>query len=224
MKTAVLTGVSGGLGQAFLAKLLTRDFKVYGIGRQAGEICAKNYQFIEIDLNRPDFSRDLPKLEQVDLLINNAGLAYLNYLENLKIAQIDEMLMINLRASILISQHYLKALKKVQGRIINIGSESALKGEKQGTVYCASKFALAGFSDALRKELAKDGVSVSILNPGPIATNFFRHQDWQVAKAEDAHLKASDLAQTLDYILDLRPGIEVNEIQINPLRRVFEKK
>ena len=68
----------------------------------------------------------------------------------------------------------MRVMKKIgKGDVIFIGSEAALNGSRKGTIYCASKFALRGFAQALRDECSKSSIRVTIINPGMVKTGFF---------------------------------------------------
>lgn len=109
----------------------------------------------------------------IDVLINNAGYGAFKGFEEFSAQEIADMFQVNTLASIhfacLIGQ---KMAEQGQGHLINIVSMAGLIASAKSSIYSATKFALIGFSNALRLELADKGVYVTTVNPGPIATKF----------------------------------------------------
>ena len=108
--------------------------------------------------------------------------------------------------------------------LIFIGSEAALVGSRKGSIYCASKFALRGFSQALRDECAKSSVRVSLINPGMVKTDFFQTLTFKPGEHESQHLLAEDVADAVSYIINARKGIIIDEINLNPANNVIQFK
>ena len=80
----------------------------------------------------------------------------------------------NLLSHMVMSQLLIPYLKQQSNaKLIFMGSEAALKGAQQGSIYCAAKFGLRGFAQSLRQECSKSGLSVTLINPGMIKTPFF---------------------------------------------------
>jgi len=108
--------------------------------------------------------------------------------------------------------------------LIFIGSEAALTGSRKGSIYCASKFALRGFSQALRDECAKSSVRVSLINPGMVKTDFFQDLNFEPGEHHSNYLTATDVAETVIYIINARSGIIIDEINLNPANKVINFK
>jgi uncharacterized protein len=110
---------------------------------------------------------------RVDVLVNNAGLGYSRRVADLDPAQLREQVDVNLVAVIECAQAVLPAmLAQRSGHIINVASIAGLIGLPNSGVYCATKFAVVGFSDALRREVQRRGVHVTAFCPGFVATAF----------------------------------------------------
>jgi len=106
--------------------------------------------------------------------------------------------------------------------VLFIGSEAALAGGKNGAMYCASKFAIRGFSQALREECAKSGVRVSLVNPGMVKTPFFDQLSFQPGDDSDNYILPDDVADTSKLILSARQGTLFEEINMSPLKKVIK--
>jgi short-subunit dehydrogenase len=115
----------------------------------------------------------LDKWGRVDVLVNNAGLGYNGHVVKLDPDQLREQVAVNLVAVIECAQAVLPAMmQRKSGHIINVASIAGLVGVPGSSVYSATKFAVNGFSDALRREVGRYGVRVTALCPGFVATNF----------------------------------------------------
>ena len=114
--------------------------------------------------------------------------------------------------------------KRNNGDLIFIGSESALKGSRKGAIYCASKFAVRGMAQALREECSRNNVRVTVINPGMVNSAFFDQLDFEPGEDPENYLVPDDVAQAVSYILDSRDLINLDEINLSPLKHVVQKK
>ena len=230
-KTALITGASRGIGAAVASRLLSRGCKIVGLSRTPprNELLNSNgYQHIETDLSRLDA---LPKqikalhkqLDNIDILIANAGYGRFGSLEEFSASQIRQLVDVNLTSQMLMIREFLPAMKtRGHGHIVLMGSEAALSGARKGTVYCATKFALRGFAQSLREETATSGIRVTLINPGMVQTSFFDALNFTPGDAPDAHLQDSDIADAVEFALQARAGCCVDEINLSPQRNVIE--
>lgn len=217
MKNVLLTGCSRGIGLAIAKHLCTRGYKVYGVSRTVPEYTHEAFSCIQGDITD---AATLDKIEQkmslVDVLIHNAGIGYFRPLENLREQEIRETLAVNLLAPLLLTRRLLPKLQKSKGNIISIGSISAFRGGKRGTAYCASKFGLRGFHEALFEECRKKEVQVSLVNPGMVNTPFFDDKDFAPEDNELCFIEPEDIAQVVADILQMRRGSVLKEIHVFP--------
>jgi NAD(P)-dependent dehydrogenase (short-subunit alcohol dehydrogenase family) len=112
--------------------------------------------------------------EQLDGLVNNAGIAVAGPLEYVPLDAFRRQLEVNVTGQIAVTQAYLPLLRRARGRIVFVGSVGGLWATPFLAPYCASKFALEAIVDCLRLELRPWGIHVSILEPGSIATPIWR--------------------------------------------------
>ncbi|MBT4077904.1 MAG: SDR family NAD(P)-dependent oxidoreductase, partial [Gammaproteobacteria bacterium] len=106
--------------------------------------------------------------------------------------------------------------KNKSGRIIFIGSESAINAGKKGTLYSSAKFGIRGLALALREDCSKDGINVSLINPGMVKTPFFDNQNFQPGGDTSNYITPQDIAETVLHILQSNPDIVLGEINISP--------
>ena len=182
-KLILLTGASGGIGQAIAQRLAAQGARLILVGRSTQQLNAlarslnvfANAGFVlQADLTshsgRETIRTALLALQEpLDALINCAGVNLFGMLEDNDPEAIEQMIATNVTAPILLTRLALPFLNKKTGRIINIGSSFGGLGYPGFSAYCASKFALRGFSEALRRELSDGNIQVAHL--APRATN-----------------------------------------------------
>ncbi|PYC25757.1 short chain dehydrogenase [Aquipseudomonas alcaligenes] len=173
---ALLTGASGGIGLALAERLCAGGAQVLAVSRQGGALdeLARRYpqqlRRIEADLSQAAGRQAVVEaargLGGLNLLINAAGVNRFAMLEQLGDQEIAEMLGLNLVASVQLTRALLPLLRQQrQALLVNVGSIYGSIGYAGYATYCASKFALRGFSEALRRELADTGVGVLYVAP-----------------------------------------------------------
>lgn len=183
-KVAVVTGGASGIGAA-ISELFAREgakvgildlnleraeahaAKIGGAGRAvAAEVDVSNETMV-----KAAFAKVRKALGEVDILVNNAGIDTTCALADMPTAMWDQMIDIHLKGTFLCSREALPAMKaKRWGRIINLSSQLAHKGAPTMVHYCAAKAGILGFTKSLAYEVARDGITVNCLNPGPINT------------------------------------------------------
>ncbi len=172
----LLTGATGGMGQAILAQLVATGASVTAVGRDTAALAELDKRYgasivtIAADLGIPDDRRHLTQLMQhttgFNLLINAAGVNDFALFEDQDDEQICDMINVNLTATLLMTKSLLPLLKKAsESCVVVMGSTFGAIGYPGFASYCATKFALRGFSEALRRELADTRVGVLYLAP-----------------------------------------------------------
>lgn len=178
-KLVLLTGASGGIGEVLAQELAAQGAHLLLHGRRAGaleRLCKElphpeRHQTVIADLGSPQERARLlqhPALDEgLDVLINNAGCNQFAWLEDQSSEQVERQLLLNVEAPIQLTRMLLPRLRK-PAVIMNIGSSFGAIGYAGYSVYCASKFALRGFSEALGREL--EGTGIQVLHFAPRAT------------------------------------------------------
>ena len=100
-----------------------------------------------------------------------------------------------------------------------MGSEAALTGTAQGSLYCAAKFALRGLAQALRAECARAGVRVTLVNPGMVQSPFFDELDFRPGPEPDNYILPEDVAEVIVQALTARDGTVLDEINLSPQKK-----
>ncbi len=197
-KTALITGASGGIGEALARSLAQHGYNLILVARTASklealgaELTAKNgveTVSISSDLSAFDASEKLiAELEtrklNVDVLVNNAGFAdYGEFATGDPIKQ-QQMISLNILTLTMLTRHLLpKMLERKFGRIMNVASTAAFMPGPLMSVYYASKAYVLSFSEALGEELLGTGVTVTALCPGPTESDFQARADMQESK------------------------------------------
>ena len=168
---AILTGASGGIGRAIAAALAPYCEALLLVGRDAARLdearraAGPVARTLVADLGTPA-GRDAVELLGVNLLINNAGAGDFAWLETQDDATLERIMQANALAPMQLTRRLLPELRRAgEAWIVNVGSIMGYLGYPGQSAYCASKFALRGFSEALRRELADTGVQVLHLAP-----------------------------------------------------------
>jgi short-subunit dehydrogenase len=185
-KLIVITGAGGGIGAALAEAFAARGCKLALLDRdvEAATKVAERLRStgVTVSVHAVDVT-DRATLERardeilathgaVDVLINNAGITVFSSFEQLRDEEIDRTLAINLRGVIDGCRVFLPALRtRPQAHIVNVSSIAGLAGMPWQTIYCASKFAVRGFSAALRSELVGDRIGVTCIVPGATRSN-----------------------------------------------------
>ena len=174
----LITGASQGIGRAIATRATQDGYRVINLDQNPPKSLLKDESFHPIDLTNTDAIEELiSKLlqkEPIVRLVNNAGIIRPGSLEQASLEDFDAVMALNLRAPMLLSKLLLPAMRKAKfGRIISIASRAAL-GKEERTVYAGSKAGLLGMTRTWALEMAKDGITVNAIGPGPIETELFK--------------------------------------------------
>ena len=186
MNNILITGGSSGLGFE-LAKLYSQKNHVIIVGRSINKLNIARESLRQLGGSCDSYVCDLSKVEDIhaltntiekkyqslDTLINNAGVGYFGPLKDLTLSELNQMLDLNVKATILMTQSFLPLLRH---QLINIISTAGLRGKVNETAYVASKFAVRGFTESLQKEY-KDKLSITAVYMGGMNTAFWDNSD-----------------------------------------------
>ncbi len=192
-KIALVTGASRGIGASIAAALAScgahvvvnyRENKdkaeevvrsIQGSGGSAEALC---FDITGEEQVKQAFQDIVSRHGRLDILVNNAGMSKDGLLLRVKSSDIDDMVSVNLKGSILCSFHASRSmLKQKCGRIVNISSIVGLGGNAGQSVYAATKAGLIGFTKSLAKELGPKGILVNAVAPGLVETDMTRGMD-----------------------------------------------
>lgn len=228
IKTALITGGSKGIGYGVAEVLIKQGIRVAITSRTIESAKAAAASLNEI---RPDYAlglaadvRDmasqqravdtvLQQWDRLDYVIANAGVGHFAPIQELTREQWQETIDINLTGVFFTVKTTLAALKKTEGYFITISSLAGTNFFEKGAAYNASKFGLVGFSQAIMLDLRSEGIKVTTIMPGSVATYFDNHEPsekdaWKI-QPEDIGQLVADLinmpARTLPSKIEVRP-------------------
>ncbi|WP_456835911.1 MULTISPECIES: SDR family NAD(P)-dependent oxidoreductase [unclassified Bradyrhizobium] len=177
-EVTLVTGGSAGIGRAVCEALLAQGRRVVNLDYRLPEWQHAHLVSMQADLTDEAAVRhaatELAGKFAVTALVNNAGATRPGTIDTATVADLDYAVALHLRASMLLIQAALPALRQSgRGRIVNIASRAAL-GKAERIVYSATKAGLIGMTRTLAIELGAEGITVNAIAPGPIATELFR--------------------------------------------------
>jgi NAD(P)-dependent dehydrogenase (short-subunit alcohol dehydrogenase family) len=228
-KVALLTGASSGLGKGFALALAAAGAKVFLVARREEKLrevveeiarAGGEAAYHVVDLRSVPALYDLvdvvlSRYKRIDILVNNAGLGFRAPLLETRRSEIAEMLETNLSSAIYMTQASLHALlKSAPSDIVNISSVGGLEGFAEGTVYCAAKAGLVGFTRALAAELKPANIRVTAICPGSVETDFFDR--FRPTLDRPNMLRIEDTVRSLMYVLTSPANVLHGEVVIRP--------
>ena len=176
MKTVLVTGGVRGIGAAIALAFLKKGYRVCAVyskdEENAKKIAASGVETFRADVaNEGDVQALFEKIGNVDVLVNNAGVALVKQIQDVSKEEFDRLMAVNVGGAFLCCREAVKGmLDKKSGLIVNISSVWGEIGGSCESVYSASKAALIGFTKALAKELGWSGIRVNCVSPGVIDT------------------------------------------------------
>ena len=228
-KVALLTGASSGLGKGFALALAAAGAKVFLVARREEKLREVVQEITQaggeaayhvVDLRSVPALYDLvdvllSRFKRLDILVNNAGLGFRAPLLETRRSEIAEMLETNLSSAIYMTQASLHALlKSAPSDIVNISSVGGLEGFAEGTVYCAAKAGLVGFTRALAAELKPANIRVTAICPGSVETDFFDR--FRPTLDRPHMLRIEDVVRSLLYVLTSPSNVLHGEVVVRP--------
>ncbi len=227
-RTAVVSGAGSGLGRALAEALVAKGARVHGLGRTEEKLqelqVALGDKFLPAVMDIADeqavrawVERNFNEGAAPDILINNAGAGYFGKIDELPSEHWREMIDTNLNGLYYLTSAIVPHMKRKANpaHIINIGSILGKVGSADRSGYCATKFAVQGFSESLARELRFNGIKVTCVNPGSINTHFFEESG---IKAHDKMLHPDDVAELIIHLLETPDNFLVDEITLRPLQ------
>lgn len=173
-RTALVTGASSGIGVAVAAELVRRGYRVYGTSRDPGAVAepVPGVEYLALDLaDGASVEACAAAAGDVDVLVNNAGESQSGPFEELPPEAVERLFRINVFGAVRLTQLLLPGMRaRGYGRVVMVGSMLASFPLAYRSSYVASKAALKGFANALRREVSPYGVGVATVEPGSINT------------------------------------------------------
>ena len=242
-KIAFISGASSGIGKAVAEKFAQMGVNLILCARRTEVLTdlkarleseyAIQVQTLSFDVrNSTEVQKNIqslsPKWQQIDILINNAGLAVgLQQLHTYSLEDVDQMVDTNVKGFAYIANSIIP-LMLATGKvctIVNVGSVAGEIAYPNGSIYCATKFAVKAMSDAMRIELMDKNIKVTNVKPGLVDTNFsFVRFKGDQQKADNVYkgitpLYAEDIADTIAYVVNLPDKIQITDLTVTPLHQ-----
>ena len=236
-KIILITGATSGIGKACAEKFAEAGHNIIITGRRQDRLdelsstLASTFHvkilslcFDVQDKEAVDKAvKSIPEeWKEIDILINNAGLALgRDSFEDADMQDWETMLNTNVHGLLYVSRAILPfMIDRGSGHIINMGSIAGREVYEKGNVYCASKFAVDAISRSMRIDLMKHHIKVTSINPGAVETEFslvrFKGEEEKAAAAYQGYtpLTAEDVADTVFYCASLPPHVCINDVSM----------
>ncbi len=237
-KVAIITGASSGIGYATALSLSKAGAKIAAGARRTDRLESLQSEIAksggEIFCQKLDVTKKadcdsfvdavIKKWGTVDILVNNAGLMPLSFFKSLKVDEWDQMIDVNIKGVLYCTAAVIThMLNKKSGHIVNISSVAGRTVFPAGSVYCATKHAVAAFSEGLRQEFSqRANIRVTCIEPGVVATELTNTitdkalEKYVESTKEMQALQAEDIANAILFAVESPSHMNVNEILIRP--------
>jgi NADP-dependent 3-hydroxy acid dehydrogenase YdfG len=241
-RIVVITGASSGIGAATaqavaqaggaVALLARRTDRIEALAATLTDAGARALA-VPADVTVPASLHEAARrvadeLGRVDALVNNAGQMLLSPFADGKTDEWRRMIEINVAGALWATDAFLPALRDGGGDVVTVSSVAGRKARPTTSVYSGTKWALGGWSEGLRQELAADHVRVTLIEPGAVRTELAEHISDPAIRAQtvagydemDA-LHPQDVAGAIVYALSQPPRVSINEILLRPTLQLY---
>ncbi|MBI3650985.1 MAG: SDR family NAD(P)-dependent oxidoreductase [Acidobacteria bacterium] len=242
-KVVLVTGASSGIGEATALALAAEGARVALLARRADRLEALAARIREAGGEALPLITDLADEAQarsavlqthqafgrLDILINNAGIMLLGFIDGADTEEWRRMIDVNV-LGLFYATHAALPLMKAQGggHIVNVSSVAGRKARAGSGVYSATKWAVGAFTESLRVEVFRHNIRVSLIEPGAVDTELREHiSDAKIREQSDAFFKSitplqsPDIAAGILYAITQAPHVNVNEVLIRPVEQEY---
>jgi NADP-dependent 3-hydroxy acid dehydrogenase YdfG len=239
-KVAVVTGASSGIGEATVRSLAAEgaavvagarrkvrlDGLVEEITRDGGKVIAVECDVTDEQQAHALVDRAIEEFGKIDILVNNAGVMLLSKVEKGLSDEWRQMFDVNVLGLLYATDATIEAMKKQgSGHIVNVSSVAVRKTRPTVGVYSGTKFAVNAISEAMRQELLEDGIRITMVEPGAVATELTDHiTDEEVREGLKQRniepLQSEDIANAITFAVSQPQRVSVNEILIRPTQQM----
>jgi NAD(P)-dependent dehydrogenase (short-subunit alcohol dehydrogenase family) len=236
-RNILVTGGTTGIGRSVLVALAAQGANLITCGRdqqdlasaiEAGSKAGGRVHGVQADLANVDdvrrlFSEVDRHFDKLDILINNAAV-YGTEFEAQDLDSIDYVIRTNVVGYVACAREAVQRMKKSKrGHVVLVGSMSADLREEEGSTYVATKGAIQAFAESLRKTVNQDGIKVTLIEPGQVATDMVEKSDRAKEKAIDdlKMLRPEDIAATIVFALMQPERCDIVSLQVRPHLQVI---
>lgn len=228
IKTALITGGTKGIGYGVAEMLIKEGIKVAITGRNEETVNTAIAQLNQIkegyalgivadvrnfESQQNAVNQVLGQWGSLDILVANAGVGHFAPIETLTLEQWHETMDINLTGVFYSVKAALPALKESKGYLITIASLAGTNFFANGSAYNASKFGLVGFTQAVMLDVRNDGIKVTTIMPGSVATHFNDHEP---SEKDAWKIQPEDIGQMVVDLLKMNPRTLPSKIEVRP--------
>lgn len=214
MKTAIVTGATRGIGKAIALKLASLKYALVLVGRNKIQLealkenieklstpcLALSLDLLEDSTPETIVRKTMEQFGQIDVLVNNAGLAHSAPILETNVETWDNIFKVNARAPFFLCKAAVPIMAKSKNPvIINISSVVGFKGYAGQAAYASSKHALAGFTKVLAKEVQKDGIKVHLISPGGVNTEMVQAMRPDINT--DELIQPEEIAELVEFLV-----------------------
>jgi NADP-dependent 3-hydroxy acid dehydrogenase YdfG len=233
-KTILITGASKGIGRSLALLLAEKGANLSLIARSEIELLSLKAEIEVIGTKAEIFvgsvsdeqfvkatiASTIEIFGKIDGLINNAGFGIFQQATEISTADWDSIYDTNVKGTFLLCRETIPHMKSAGGgHIINVASDVAKRVFDGGSLYCSSKYAQDAFSMALRKEVRKDAIKVSVVYSGLVDTYFHNKSEGDPYQAE--YLTSQNMADVIAYILEAPKHVVIDELMIHPMSQDY---
>lgn len=229
IKVILVTGGSSGIGRATANHLASKGNIVYGTSRKAenGQQL-DNFTLVQMDVTNLDsidiaVNYIIQKEGRIDVLINNAGLGMIGPLESTSIDKIREVFETNIFGVLNVCKAVIPFMReKNKGNIINITSIGGIISLPYRGIYCSSKFAVEGFSEALSMEVRKFNIHVTIVEPGDFKTNI--NENRRIAASANSSIYSDEFNRIMSLVNEEVSSSREPIVLAKQINKILNKK
>jgi len=236
-KVAVITGASAGIGRASALALASEGAQIVltarrrerlkeletAVAQAGGKAISVIGDATQEELAKQCVDAATKTFGRLDILINNVGVGNYKNLVDTSAAEYDEMMDTNVRSTFLFTRYAVPVMiQQKSGTILMISSMAGIYGFAGEAVYCATKFAQVGFTQALDKELRPHGIKVGVICPGGVKTEFAIGKGrTEKGVAESGMLDAEDVANAVLLACTQSPNSRIIEVQMRTMNEAL---
>ena len=228
-KNCFITGATGGIGKEIAKQLASKKCNLFLTATNENRLKKLKTEIKNIDdtinvysmhgnlSNLKDIEQIIKKTRKcftsIDILINSAGIFKIKSLKKSSVIDFEDSFNVNIRAPFLLCREFSQdMITKKWGRIVNLGSSSSYSGFKNGSIYCASKHAILGFSRAIHNELKENNIRTFCVSPGSTKTKMARKSKNQNFST---FLDPKEVAEFIVNAITFDKELIANEIRLN---------
>lgn len=242
-KTALISGATSGIGRSAALQLLSDGWNVIAFSedraacKQFNIFLSKIYElnrFLVLTGDVTSFSQmkrivsqSLKKFKNIDVVINNAGVGYYTNCDDIDEPKLKKMIDVNVLGPMNLTAAAVPSMKRrKRGMVINVVSTAGKSVSAFGVFYGATKFALSGYTEGIRRELKPYGIKVAALCPGMTNTSFLDAKQIAYRKKHiwgnkmPAMLSVEDVGRTISFMCNQSDSVVVEELTLRPFESI----